>query len=89
MLMGLVRFLVPFTLLCMIAIILKDSAPVSALPLNFRAILFWGFSFALFTAQTFQLLGAELPEFGQPEPDREPWKDMTDDEITGGLDIFD
>lgn len=67
MLLGLVRFLVPFTLISVVAILLQNADPVGSPPLNFRAILFWGLALAFFVAQSFQLLGVEIPEYDGPE----------------------
>lgn len=81
-LLGLVRFLVPFTLISVVAVLLQDSDPVSAPPLNFRAILFWGLALAFFVAQSFQLLGFELPEYTGPERPDDPVADQSGDEYT-------
>ena len=75
-----VRFLVPFTFLCVIAILLQDADPAGSPPLNFRAVLFWGLSLVFFTSQSFQLLAFDVPEYGGPERQDNTAADQSGDE---------
>lgn len=88
-LLSLVRYLVPFTMICLIAIYLTDTAPASAPPLNFRGILFWGWILVFFLAQSCQFLGLSLPDRDYSGADRDPVADMIGNECTGTLDIYD
>ena len=62
-----VRFLVPFTFLCTIAILLQDADPLGSPPLNFRAVLFWVLSLVFFAAQSLHLIGFDVPENDRSE----------------------
>lgn len=75
-----VRFLVPFTFLCVIAILLQDADPLGSPPINFRAVLFWVLSLVFFAAQSLHLLGFDVPEYDRPEKPDDPVADQSGDE---------
>lgn len=79
-LLGLVRFLFPFTLISVVAILLQDAGPEAAPPLNFRAILFWVLALAFFGAQSFQMFAIDMPEFTGPQRPDDTVADQSGDE---------
>ena len=80
MILSMVRFLVPFTLLSVVAVLLQNADPLGSPPLNFRAVLFWVLALAFFAAQSFQLFGCELPEYTGPERVDNPVAEQSGDE---------
>lgn len=75
-----VRYLVPFTFLCVIAILLQNVDPLGSPPINFRAVLFWVLSLVFFAAQSLHLVGLDVPEYDRPGRPDNPVAEQSGDE---------
>ena len=75
-----VRYLVPFTFLCVIAILLQNADPLGSPPINFRAVLFWVLSLVFFAAQSLHLVGLDVPEYDRPGRPDNPVAEQSGDE---------
>lgn len=62
LLLGLLRFLVPVSLVALIAIRLQTASPVTAPPVNFRAVYHWILLITVFLVQNYQLCSPSFPE---------------------------